>query len=55
MCKTTDQLLFCTDAVMTSTQSFLFCQIQVNPFVLSLSKDERMYAELNDFYSTYQY
>jgi hypothetical protein len=39
----------------SSVQSFLFCQIKVNPFVLSLSKDERIYAELNDFYSTYQY
>ncbi|PPK68171.1 hypothetical protein B0F88_1122 [Methylobacter tundripaludum] len=40
---------------MSSTQSFLFCQVKVNPFVLSLSKDERIYAELNDFYSTDQY
>ena len=41
-------------AVKASTQSFLFCQVKVNPFVLSLSKDEWIYVRLNDLQRGFQ-
>jgi hypothetical protein len=34
---------------MHSTQSIISCRVKVNPFVLSLSKDERVYFGANDF------